>query len=130
MLVKVTVPLAAPVDCGVKVTVKDALLPAEIVAGSESPLRLKTELLMLAAVTVTSAPLALSVPVLLPLFPTRTLPRLKVVGFTVSCPTATAVPVPERGTVTGELSPLEAIEMLPLADPDVVGEKDTLRLAV
>lgn len=109
---------------------KEALLPAEIVTGKESPLRLNTELLIPAAVIVTSAPLAVRVPVLLPLFPTITLPKPRVVGFTVSCPTAMAAPVPESGIVTGVLSPLYAIEILPLAVPDVDGEKETLRFAL
>jgi len=81
-LVKVSVAVALPVDCGVKVTVKGRLWPAGMVTGSESPLTLNTELLVLAAVTVTLAPLAESVPLPVPLVPTVTLPMASVAGLT------------------------------------------------
>ena len=67
LLVKVSVPEVAPVAFGLKVTVKGTLWPDGIVTGSESPLMAKRALFELAAVTVTLAPLALSVPVLVPL---------------------------------------------------------------
>ena len=82
LLVKVRVAVADPVDCGVKVTVKGTVWPEGMVTGSDSPLMLNTELLVLAAVTVTLAPLAESVPLPVPLLPTVTLPRLSEAGLT------------------------------------------------
>ena len=58
MLVNVSVALAAPETCGLKVTVNEALWPAGMVTGRGRPPRLNTELFELAAVTVTFAPLA------------------------------------------------------------------------
>ena len=79
---KVSVAVAEPVDCGVKVTVKGTLWPAGIVTGKESPLTVNADLLVLAAVTVTLAPLAESVPLPVPLVPTVTLPMSSVAGLT------------------------------------------------
>lgn len=99
MLVKETVPVAVPVEDGLKVTVKGRLCPAAIVAGSDNPLTLKAALLVASPVIVTLAPEALRVPDALPLLPTVTLPKLRDAGLTASCPTG-AVPVPLRDSVT------------------------------
>lgn len=53
---------AAPIDSGVKITVKFTLSPAGMTRGNESPLSAKSELEMSAAETVTLAPLALRDP--------------------------------------------------------------------
>lgn len=84
MLAKVSVALAAPAVVGLKVTVKETLCPAGIVTGNVSPPTVNTELFVLAPVTVTLAPLAVSIPDELPLLPTSTLPRFMVVGLTAS----------------------------------------------
>src|SRR5262249_12814192 len=84
LLVNVKVALAAPVVVGLKVTVNGMLCPTGIVTGSDNPPTLKTELFVLAAVTVTLAPLAVSVPDPVPLVPTTTLPSASVSGATVS----------------------------------------------
>ena len=84
LLVKVSVPLAAPAAVGPKVTVNPALCPAGIVTGSDRPLTLNAELVELTAVTVTLAPVAVRVPEPVPLSPTTTLPNARVVGATVS----------------------------------------------
>jgi hypothetical protein len=55
-----------------------------MVTGNERPLTLNAELFELAAVTVTFAPLAVKLPDAVPLVPTTTLPRARVVGLTVS----------------------------------------------
>src|ERR1700733_3177394 len=75
LLTKVSVALAVPVVCGLKITLNAALCPAWIVMGSEIPLRSNCELLLLAALMVTFAPLAVRVPEAEPLAPTATLPK-------------------------------------------------------
>jgi hypothetical protein len=82
LLVNVRVALAAPATWGLYITLKGALVPAAMVAGSERPLIVKGELLETAAVTVTLAPMALSVPDAVPLNPTNTFPAAKVAGDT------------------------------------------------
>lgn len=49
------------------------------------PLRAKRELLLLAEVTVTSAPVAARLAIAVPLVPTPTLPIFRVAGVTVNC---------------------------------------------
>lgn len=100
-----------------------------MVTGSESPPTLKTELFVLAAVTVTFAPLAVSVPDPDPLFPTATLPRFKVEGEIVSVPTA-AAPVPDKETVSVGLEAFEVTVTVPLAVPVTVGAKVTVNPVV
>jgi hypothetical protein len=129
LLVKVSVALAAPDTCGLKVTVKEALWPAGMVTGSERPPTLNTELFELAAVTVTFAPLAVRLPDAVPLVPTTTLPRPSVVGVTVSCPAA-EVPVPDSGIVSVGLDAFEVMVRLPLAFAADCGVKLTLKLAL
>ena len=62
LLVAVSVALAEPTAVGLNVIVKGTLCPAGIVTGSESPLIVKAELFVLAAVTVTLDPLAFKLP--------------------------------------------------------------------
>ena len=62
----------------------DLLWPAARVSGSEIPLTVNSEVLMLAAETVTPDPLAVRVPVKLLLCPTITLPKFSVAGLTAS----------------------------------------------
>src|SRR6202035_2878166 len=100
-----------------------------MVTGNERPLTLNTELFELAAVTVTFAPLAVRLPDAVPLVPTTTLPRARVGGVTVSCPTA-AVPVPDSGTVSVELDAVEVRVRLPLALVADCGANATLKLTL
>jgi hypothetical protein len=129
LLVNVSVPLAAPVASGVKVTVNEALCPAGMVTGSDKPFTLNTALLELTAVTVTLAPLAVKVPEPFPLSPTATLPKGKVVGATANCPAA-PVPVPERGTTNVGSDALEVIVTSPLTAPAEGGVNDTLKVTL
>jgi hypothetical protein len=129
LLVKVRVPVAVPDTVGANVTVKEVLLPAAIVAGRERPPIVNAELFVVAPVTVTLAPLALRVPVAEALLPTTTLPKLKPVGVTASCPAATA-PDPDRGMVTVGLDAVEVMVTFPLTAPDAVGANDTLKLVL
>jgi hypothetical protein len=130
LLVKVSVALAAPVACGLNVTVNDALCPAGIVTGSDRPLRLNAPLLELAAMTVTLAPLAVREPVAVPLLPTTTLPSPRVVGATVSCPVAPPVPVPESGTTKVESDASEIMVTSPFTAPAEAGVNETLKVAL
>ena len=107
LLVKVSVALTVPLTMGLKVMVKGTLWPAAMVTGSDSPPTLNTELLLLAAVTVTLAPLAVIVPDAVPLWPTTTLPRPRVAGLTPSVPAVAVVPIPESGSVTVEFEAVE-----------------------
>jgi hypothetical protein len=99
LLVKVNVALTVAAAVGVNFTVKGTLCPAGIVTGSDKPLTVKTELFVLAALTVTLAPLALRLPDAVALSPTTTLPRGSVDGLTESCPWLTATPVPVSDSV-------------------------------
>jgi hypothetical protein len=129
LLVKVKVPLAAPVAVGLKVTVNETLWPDGIVAGRDNPLMVNTALFEVAAVTVTLAPLAARIPDAVPLVPTTTLPRGNVVGETLSCPVA-AAPVPVRAMVRVGLEALEVTVTVPVALPAAVGVNVTLKLAL
>ena len=83
LLVKERLPEAAPLDLGVKVTVKEAEEPAAMVAGREMP-DSANSFEMVFDETVTAAPVAFRVPLSEALEPTTTFPKLKVVGETVS----------------------------------------------
>ena len=113
--------VAAPLDCGVKVTVKDALCPAFKVSGRESPLIVNSEVLPPAFERVMLDPLAVSEAVRLLLCPTVTLPKLKLAGLTASCPATVAVPARVMLSVELEASDVTAID--PLALPPIVGAK-------
>src|ERR1041385_2843753 len=106
LLVKVSTALTAPDTCGLNVTVNGTLWPAGIVTGNERPPTLNTELFEIAAVTVTLAPLALRVPEAVPLPPITIVPRFRVLGATLSCPTA-EVPAPDSPIVSVGFDALE-----------------------
>jgi SpoU rRNA methylase family enzyme len=109
--------------------VNGTLLPAAIVTGNDKPPTLNTELFELAAVTVTLAPLAVKLPDAVPLVPTTTLPKARVVGLTVSCPTA-VTPVPDNGIVSVGFDAFEVIVTFPLAAPAEGGVNETLKVAL
>jgi hypothetical protein len=98
LLVMASAPADEPVACGAYVTLKLALAPAAIVAGSvipptENPLPVAATL-----DTVTLEPVELlRVSVRLAVLPVCTLPKLKFPGAAENCPTA--IPVPESGTL-------------------------------
>jgi len=84
---------------------------------------------VLAAVTVTLAPLAVKVPAAVPLAPTVTLPSARVAGETASCPAGDA-PVPETGIVKVGFVAVEVTVTLPLTAPADVGAKETVKVAL
>src|ERR1700722_8512763 len=120
LLANVSVPLADPVVCGLNVTVKVALFPAGIFAGSVIPLNANRELLLLAEPIVTSAPLAVSVPSAVPSAPPAPPPRFSVVGLTASFALA-VVPVPFKFSVVVEDFALLSKLSVALAAPLDVG---------
>ena len=107
---------AFPLDCGVKVAVKEALCPAAMVAGKVKPLTLNSAVLGVMEDTVTLDPDAVSVAVAALLDPTVTLPKLSVAGLTVNW--LRTVPVPESGM---ERVVPELMTRLPVALPLVCG---------
>lgn len=62
------------------------------------------------------------------MFPTVTLPKLRLVGFAPRAPGVT--PVPDRGMVKVGLEPFEVIVTLPLALPADAGVNVTVKLAL
>lgn len=119
---------AAPLDCGVKVTVKGEDWPAGMVMGREIPERTNSLLLLLAELTVTAAPLAVRLAPRAELDPTLTLPKASVVGETARVPAA--VPVPESAMASGELDAVETTEMDPLAASAEVGVKVAVKVTL
>jgi len=121
-------PVALPVTVGEKTALKLVLWPPERVSGNVRPLVLKPVPVTVAWVMVT-----LPVPVLVrltdcvPVVFTVTLPNATVDGEADSC---RLTPVPDRGTVAGELVALLVIEMLPVALPVLVGAKVALKLVL
>jgi hypothetical protein len=83
----------------------------------------------LAAVTVTFVPLAVRLPDAVPLVPTTTLLRLRVVGVTVSCPVV-AVPVPDSGIVRVGLEAVEVMVTLPVTLAADAGVNVTVKLVL
>ncbi len=121
----VTLPLAEPEPVGLKATLKLADCPAARETGRLMPLRLKP-----GPLAVTPEILTLVPPVLVMvservrLFPTVTLPKFRLLGLPLSAPGMT--PVPDKGTAT--VDEVEATVTLPLAEPEPVGLKATLKL--
>ena len=89
-----SVAVREPVAVGRNATEKGTVCPAAIVAGSERPVSVKAELLELAALMVTLAPVALRLPDAVAVPPTVTLPRLSTVGVAESWPVVFVTPLP------------------------------------
>ena len=84
LLVKVRTALSAPATCGLNVKVNGTLCPDGMLTGSDKPPIVNRELFEVAAVTVTSAPLALRAPEAVPLLPMTTSPAANVTGVAVN----------------------------------------------
>lgn len=104
---KVRVALAAPATCGLNVNVNGTLCPEGMVTGSDKPPIVNRELFEVAAVTVTSAPLALRDPAALPLLPVTTSPAANVAGVAVNCAAFDVPDVPDvpDAAALAELNP-------------------------
>jgi len=85
-----------------------------MVTGRDSPPTENAELFVVAAVTVTLAPVAVKLPEAEPLVPSTTLPMASVDGDTPSCPTD-VVPLPDNEMVSVGSDASEVIVMLPLS---------------
>jgi hypothetical protein len=124
LLVNDAVPDAAPLLCGLNVSVTEAVLPAAIVNGSLMPLMVYSALLVPADEITTLDPLALSVPIRLLVVPTARLPKYIIPGVTASVPAPT--PVPERPIVTWGALLITAT--LPLLLPLIFGANTTWKV--
>jgi hypothetical protein len=113
LLVKDRLPELAPLACGVNVTVKVALWPAFNVIGKDKPLSLNSALFEEASEIVTPEPFAVIVAFWFELCPTVTLPKVTVVGVTLSCPGVD--PEPESAMFRFVLPAVKAI--FPLREP-------------
>src|SRR5205814_9379868 len=96
LLVSKRLPEAEPLVCGTNFTVNDALFPAAMVKGRDTPRKLNSELFAVAEETVTDAPVALKDALMLLLLPTATLPKLNAKGLTAKFPAV--LPVPDMAT--------------------------------
>jgi hypothetical protein len=131
LLAKDAVADAAPDELGVNLTVNVTGVEVVTVTGNVRPLIENSEGLVplkLTEDTVTLAPVALSVPVWVPLVPTTTFPTLTELTLSVPGLGATADPVsptPRAGSVASE-----SIVTLPLELPADCGAKVTLKEAL
>lgn len=120
--------VVVPDTCGTNVTVNGMDCPADSVFGNEIPLSTNSALVLAAEDTVTGDPLAVSEPLSTAFEPSVTLPKLRAVGVSVSCPAAAHVPV--RATFNCASEALERIVSVPDIVPDVVGAKSTLKVTL
>ena len=124
-----TLPLALPLDWGLKVTFNVALCPAGIVMGVLRGSMANPAPVIVNWLIVRAAPPELvSVVASFLLLPTTTVPKDKLVGLAASAAGETAVPEREMlGTTFGaEL----VIESAPVAAPTVLGANATLKFAL
>lgn len=98
-------------------------------AGSDNPPMVKLELLELAPVIVTFAPLALRLPDAVPLAPSNTLPIARFAGVALNC-AAAVVAVPVRAIAKLGFAPLDVMAILPLALPADLGVNVTVKFAL
>ncbi len=128
--VTVTFPLTAPVVVGANLTVNVVLCPAVSVKEELIPLRVNPGPLICTFETETlDPPVFVIVPERDRFEPTVTLPKLKEVGFALSCP-AVADPVPDRAMLNVGFEASEVTVTLPVALPDDVGANFTLKLVL
>ena len=130
-----TWPLAVPALAAAKLTDMETLCPGPRLTGTGSPLTLKPE-----PVKVSWEIVALAVPVLVTIrgsavvVPIVTLPKLRLLGFGVSCPdpvvAETVTPVPVTATLIVELEALLPSDKVAFDVPATVGVKVTLKTAL
>ena len=125
LLVTVMDPVALPAAVGANFALSVALCDGLIVAGVVSPLTVKpVPAATMLEICTAAVPVLESVMLCEVLLPAATLPKLTLLGVAVSLPSAAVVPVPVSATVAvGVVGSLLVMVMLPLAAPEVVGEK-------
>lgn len=121
---------AAPLDCGVNITVKLTLWPADKVNGNVRPLIENSELPTSTEDTTTLAPVTLKVPVCDPLVPTVTSPILTVDGLTFSCPEEAPIAEPLKAMLRMGFEASDAMAMVPLTLPVDCGANMTAKEVV
>jgi len=127
--VTVRFPLAPPADDGVNETLNVALCPAVRVTGVVIPEKLNPEPLTETWEMVTLVPPVLvTVSEMDCLFPTVTLPKLRLVGLAPSVPGV--APLPDKGIVSVGFDALDVRVRLPLAFPADDGLNETLKVAL
>ena len=126
LLIRAADPLAAPVACGVKVTDKDADLPAATVSGNGPPPMENSLLFKFADESVTLAPEAFNTRFCVDVLPTATVPKFKLPGATLNCPRA--LPSPDSITFSIPLGASEDAVSVPEAAPLALGLKVTVKV--
>jgi hypothetical protein len=101
-----------------------------MVAGNEIPLTANSDPPTSTEDTTTLAPVAVSVPLAVPLVPTVMLPQPIVPGLTLNCPCDTAVADPLSAIARFVFEALDVITTLPVKVPEDCGAKVTVRDAV
>jgi len=128
LLVIVTLPVALPVDVGVRLAVNVTDCPAVNVVFDATPLALYPgpEAVTCEMVTL-EFPVFVSVAFCELVLPTATFPKLKLVGVAVKTSVAVA-PVPLSRMVVGEVGALLVSVILPLALPVEFGANPALKV--
>jgi hypothetical protein len=120
VLVNATLPVALPVAVGANAIEKVVDCPALRVTGKDIPLIAYSLPATVTADIVTLPPDAVSVPDMLRVLPTATLPKASDVGLALK-EVVGATPVPLRETAVGLLEALLTIEICPVTLPADAG---------
>ena len=128
LLAREILPEAAPVLCGLKVSVSNTLCPAASDWGRDIPLRLNSALVEVAEDMVTLDAVAVSVAVRLLLAPTGTLPKFKALVFDVRIPAET--PLADRAIVKDGVAAFETTSIVPVMLPAASGVQRTLKVTL
>jgi len=128
LLAIVTLPVALPVDVGVRLTVNVTDCPAVKVVFDATPLALYPDPEAVTCEMVTlEFPVFVSVTFCELVLPTVTFPKLKLVGVALKTSVAVA-PVPLSGMVVGEVGALLDRLIVPLALPLALGANSALKV--
>jgi len=128
LLLKASVPVAVPEDCGANVTVNGTECPAGIVRGTEIPLTLNSAFVVVIDQRLTGFPVALNVPLSDLFDPVATLPKLRVVGASVNLPRGASAP--ESATFSCGFEAVERTSRSPEFVPTTRGTNTTLNVTL
>lgn len=118
MLTNATLADTAPDACGRKVTLNGTDCPGANVAGNEIPVRINSELVLVADEIVTDEPLALKLPVKDAVDPVVTLPKFSADGVNTNDPAKSAVP--DNGILSCESEAFDSTARLPELVPETL----------